>query len=259
MKTLAVMLALVFVVSGVKAKVKIEPVEYRQGSTVLEGYIAYDASVKTPRPGVVIVHDWMGVSDYVKMRAEQIVKLGYVAFVADIYGKGVRPKNQQEASEQAGKFRADRSLMRARAQAAVDELKKRSVVDPKRLAAMGYCFGGGVALELARSGADLAGVISFHGNLDTPNPEDAKNIKGSVLVLHGADDPYVKAEVVQAFQDEMRNARVDWQFVSYGGAVHAFTQAGAGDDPSKGAAYNALADKRSFEEMKRFLREIFGK
>ncbi len=259
MKTLAVMLALVFVASGVKASVKIEPVEYRQGSTVLEGYIAYDASVKTPRPGVVIVHDWMGVSDYVKMRAEQIVKLGYVAFVADIYGKGVRPKNQQEASEQAGKFRADRSLMRARAQAAVDEFKKRSVVDPKRLAAMGYCFGGGVALELARSGADLAGVISFHGNLDTPNPEDAKKIKGSVLVLHGADDPFVKAEVVQAFQDEMRNAKVDWQFVSYGGAVHAFTQAGAGDDPSKGAAYNARADKRSFEEMTRFLREIFGK
>ncbi len=258
MNTLAVLLASLVVASSVKAQMKIEPAEYRQADAVLEGFIAYDAGVTTPRPGVVIVHDYMGVSDYVKMRAEQIVKLGYVAFVADIYGKGVHPTSPEEASKQAGKFRRDIALMRARAQAAIDELKKRSVVDPKKVAAMGYCFGGGVALELARSGADIAGVISFHGSLNTPNPEDAKNIKGSVLVLHGADDPHVKAEVVHAFQEEMRNAKVDWQFVSYGGAVHAFTQTKAGNDPSKGAAYNALADQRSFEEMTRFLREIFS-
>jgi dienelactone hydrolase len=251
--------SLVLVSAGAIAQFKIEPVEYKQGDTVLDGYIAYDAGAKSVRPGVVIVHDWMGVSDYVKMRAEQIVKLGYVAFVADIYGKGVRPKDSQEASQLAGKFRSDRPLLRARAQAAMDELKKRSFVDPNRVGAIGYCFGGGTVLELARSGANLAGVISFHGNLDTPNPDDAKNIKGKVLVLHGADDPYVTAQVVQAFQEEMRKAKADWEFVAYGGAVHAFTQKAAGDDPTKGAAYNASADLRSYARMVTFFQEIFGK
>jgi len=141
----------------------------------------------------------------------------------------------------------------------MDELKKRSFVDPNRVGAMGYCFGGGTVLELARSGANLAGVISFHGNLDTPNPDDAKNIKGKVLVLHGADDPYVPAQVVQAFQEEMRKAKADWEFVAYGGAVHAFTQKAAGDDPTKGAAYNASADLRSYARMVTFFQEIFGK
>jgi dienelactone hydrolase len=259
MKKSLMLAAPLLIAASAIAQFKIEPVEYKQGDAVLDGYIAYDAGAKGARPGVVIVHDWMGVSDYVKMRAEQIVKLGYVAFVADIYGRGVRPKNSEEASQQAGKFRADRPLLRARAQAAVDELKKRSFVDPNRVAAMGYCFGGGTVLELARSGASVAGVISFHGNLDTPKPDDAKNIKGKVLVLHGADDPYVTSQVVQAFQDEMRNARVDWEFVAYGGAVHAFTQKAAGDDPTKGAAYNASADRRSYAQMVSFFTEIFGK
>jgi dienelactone hydrolase len=259
MKKSIMLAAPLLIAASAIAQFKIEPVEYKQGEAVLDGYIAYDAAVKGARPGVVIVHDWMGVGDYVKMRAEQIVKLGYVAFVADIYGKGVRPKNSEEASQQARKFRADRPLLRARAQAALDELKKRSFVDPNRVAAIGYCFGGGTVLELARSGASIAGVISFHGNLDTPKPDDAKNIKGKVLVLHGADDPNVPAQAVQAFQDEMRNARVDWEFVAYGGAVHAFTQKMAGDDPAKGAAYNASADTRSFTRMVSFFQEIFAK
>jgi dienelactone hydrolase len=259
MKILPLLMGMCLVSGGLMAQVKLEHVEYKEGDTVLEGYFAYDEGVKTPRPGVVIVHDWMGVSDYVKMRAEQIVNLGYVAFVADIYGKGVRPKDAQEASQLAGKFRADRALLRARAIAAVLELKKHKGVDVNRIGAMGYCFGGGTVLELARSGEPLAGVVSFHGNLDTPNPDDAQKIKGKVLVLHGADDPFVQAKDVQAFQDEMRKAKVDWQFVAYGGAVHAFTQKGAGNDPSKGAAYNERADARSFDEMARYWREVFGK
>jgi dienelactone hydrolase len=259
MKKIIVLAALFLTAGSAMAQFRMEPVEYKQGDAVLDGYIAYDAAAKGPRPGVVIVHDWMGVGDYVKMRAEQIVKLGYVAFVADIYGKGVRPKNSQEASQQAGKYRADRPLLRARAQAALDELKKRDFVDQKRVAAMGYCFGGGTVLELARSGSPLVGVVSFHGNLDTPNPDDAKNIKGKVLVMHGGDDPFVPAKDVQAFQDEMKKAKVDWEFVAYGGAVHAFTQKGAGDDPSKGAAYNESADRRSFARMEAFFGEIFRK
>jgi dienelactone hydrolase len=258
MKILSLLVAVCCVSWTAGAQVKLDPVEYKQGDTILEGYIAYDAGVKEPRPGVVIVHDWMGVGDYVKMRAEQLVKLGYVAFVADIYGKGVHPKDAQEASQLAGKYRGDRALLRARADAAVKELKKHNVVDVNRIGAMGYCFGGGTVLELARSGEDLAGVVSFHGNLDTPNPDDGKNIKCKVLVLHGADDPFVQAKDVQAFQEEMRKAGVDWQFVAFGGAVHAFTQKGAGNDPGKGAAYNARADARSFEEMVRFWKEAFG-
>ena len=259
MKIIPMVLGLVGLAGIAAAEVKLEPVEYKQGDAVLDGYIAYDPGVKERRPGIVVVHDWMGVGDYVKMRAEQLVKLGYVAFVADIYGKGVRPKDAQEASQISGKFRGDRALLRARANAAVKELKKHSAVDVNRIGAMGYCFGGGTVLELARSGEPLAGVISFHGTLDTPNPDDAKNIRGRILVLHGADDPFVQAKDVQAFQDEMRKANVDWEFVAYGGAVHAFTQKGAGNDPAKGAAYNKKADERSFEEMKRFWKDVFGK
>ena len=259
MKTTILAGIILLFASAVQAGITLESVTYKQGETVLEGYIAFDADITSRRPGVVIVHDWMGVGEYVQMRARQIAELGYVAFVADIYGKGVRPANTQEASAQAGLYRGDRPLLRARAKAAFDQLAADKRVDPSRIAAIGYCFGGGTVLELARSGAPLSGVISFHGNLDTPHPDDAKQIKGKVLVLHGADDPYVPAKAVGAFEEEMRAAKVDWELVSYGGAVHAFTQKGAGSDPTKGAAYNEAADKRSFERMKSFFAEVLGK
>lgn len=233
-------------------------IEYADGPTVLEGYLAYDDSLKTPRPGVLVVHDWTGVGDYVKGRAEQLATLGYIAFAVDIYGQGIRPRNAEEAAAQAGIYRQDRSLMRRRVTVGFDWLRQSPLVDPARIAAMGYCFGGGVALELARSGAAVAGVVSFHGNLDTPHPEDARNCKAKVLVLHGADDPHVGPEQVAAFEQEMRQAGVNWQMVFYGGAVHSFTNPASGSDPSKGAAYNASADRRSWDEMMRFFREIFG-
>lgn len=235
-----------------------ETVEYKQGDTALEGYLAYDDSLKGKLPGVLIVHEWTGLGPYVKKRAEQIAALGYAGFAIDIYGKGIRPKDAKEAAAQAGLYRADRQLMRERAKAGLEELKKHAVVDPGRIAAMGYCFGGGVALELARSGADIAGAVSFHGNLDTPHPEDAGNIKARILVCHGADDPVVPQEQVSAFQNEMRAAHTDWQMISYGNAVHSFTNPDSGNDPSKGAAYNKAADRRSWEAMKSFFKEIFA-
>ncbi|PJZ24166.1 dienelactone hydrolase [Leptospira hartskeerlii] len=239
------------------AKVKSEFVEYKQGDTVLEGFVAYPEGAKKA-PGIVLVHDWMGLGENTKARAEQLAELGYVAFAADIYGKGVRPKSMEEASKLAATFReGDRKLLRARGQAALDALKSQAGVDQKSLAILGYCFGGTAALELARSGAPLKGTISFHGGLSTPKSDDAKNIKGKVLALHGADDPFVKPDEVSAFQEEMRNAGVDWQFVSYGGAVHSFTIKEAGNDNSKGAAYNEKGDKRSWLELKNFLKEIF--
>ena len=242
----------------VRAEIKLETVEYKEGDTICEGAVAFDDANKTLRPGVLLVPDWMGASDYAKSRAKQVAALGYVCFVADIYGKGVRPANAGEAGAQAGKYKADRPLLRQRVNAALAELKKNALVVKTKTSAMGYCFGGTTVLELARSGAEIAGVVSFHGGLDSLNPADGKNIKGKVLVLHGADDPFVKPADIAAFQEEMRGNKVDWQMVWYGDAVHSFTRPDAGTDKSKGAAYNETADKRSWEAMKVFLAEIFA-
>jgi dienelactone hydrolase len=234
---------------------KKERVNYKHGSTLLEGYLAYDDTTQGKRPGVLVVHCFRGLRDFVKERAEQLANLGYVAFALDMYG--VLPKDDQEAFALAKVYGDDRSLMRSRANAGLEILRGNKLTDVKRVGAMGYCFGGGVVLELARSGAEVAGVVGFHATLNTPNREDAKNIKGKVLVLHGADDPLVPTDHVLAFQDEMRMAKVDWQMVFYGGAVHGFTMRKTGMDPSKPVAYNEKADKRSWEAMKTFFREVF--
>lgn len=240
------------------AAIHTETVDYKDGDVVLEGYLAYDDSLKGKLPGVLIVHEWTGIGPYVKRRAVELASLGYVAFAADIYGKGIRPADTKEAARQAGIYRADRHLMRRRAASGLEELKRLKIADPERVAAIGYCFGGGVALELARSGADILGVVSFHGNLDTPHPEDAVNIRAKILACHGADDPIVTQDQVSAFQNEMRAARCDWQMNIYGNAVHSFTNPDSGNDPSKGIAYNKEADMRSWEAMKAFFDEIFS-
>jgi dienelactone hydrolase len=241
------------------ATLRMENVSYKQDTTSLEGVLVYDAAAKGRQPGIVLVPDWMGVSELAKQYAEKTAKLGTVVFIADIYGAKVRPKDMKEASTQAALYKGNRDLMQARARAAYDQLKKSAHVDTTRLAAQGYCFGGTVALELARSGAPLNGTVSFHGGLDTPHPDQAKNIKGEVLANHGADDPFVTQDQVAAFQDEMRKAGVDWRLTQYGGAVHGFTNPNAGSDNSKGMAYNAKADQRSWQETTDFYKEIFAK
>jgi dienelactone hydrolase len=255
---LALAVAAVLAAAPAAAAVKAEPVAYKQDTTALEGLLVYDAAAKGKQPGIVLVPDWMGMSDLAKQYGEKVAKMGYVVLVADIYGKNVRPKDMKEASTQAGIYRNDRALMQARAKAALEQLLKSPRVEASKTAAMGFCFGGGVALELARSGADLDAVVSFHGNLDTPHPEQAKNIKGKVLVLHGADDPFVTQDQVKAFQDEMRAAKTDWALVQYGNAVHAFTNPNAGNDNSKGMAYNPEAEKRSFRAMQDLYQEVFA-
>lgn len=247
----------VFIAVQVHAEIKKEAIEYKHGDVVLEGYLAYDGAVQGKRPGVLVVHEWRGLNDYARRRAEQLAEMGYIAFALDMYGKGVYAKDHEEAGKLAGIYRSDRKLMRERARAGLEILRDHSLTDQKRMAAIGYCFGGTTVLELAREGEDLLGVVSFHGSLSTPTPEDAKNIKGKVLVLHGANDKFISSDEISAFQEEMRKADVDWQMIFYGGAVHSFTVPEAGDDPSKGMAYNEKVDKRSWGEMKRLFEEIF--
>jgi dienelactone hydrolase len=258
MKRIFTLLSLAFAISASRAEIVTKTIEYKQGDTTLEGFLAYDNSVASARPGVLIVHQWKGLGAYEKMRAEMLAKMGYIAFACDIYGKGIRPTSMQDAGAQAGKYKNDRKLLRERVNAGLTELRKQQGVDTKKIAAIGYCFGGTTALELARSGADVNGVVSFHGGLSSPTPEDAKNIKAKVLALHGADDPNVPPAEVAGFEKEMREAKADWQLIAYGNAVHSFTDKSAGNDNSKGAAYNEKADKRSWQAMKDFFTELFG-
>lgn len=234
-----------------------KPVEYKAGDVLCEGWQAYDDANDVKRPAVLVVHQWTGVSDNEKMRARMLAELGYNVLVADVYGKGIRPK-PPESGKEAGKYKADRPLLRDRVKAGLAVLSKDARTDTGKIACIGYCFGGTAAIELGRSGAPIKGIVSFHGSLDSPNPADGKKIKGKVLALHGADDPFVPAKDLAAFEQEMKDSGVDYKLVQYPGAVHSFTQISAGNDNSKGAAYNEAADKASWEEMKAFFIRIFA-
>jgi dienelactone hydrolase len=242
-----------------KAEIITKQVDYEQGGVQFSGLLVYDDSVKEKRPGVLVIHDWMGHGPFAVEKAKQLAQEGYVAFAADMYGKGIYAKNAQEAAQRAGAIKQDRALMRGRVQAALDVLKKQEQVDSSRTAAIGFCFGGTTVLELARSGAEVTGVVSFHGGLETPMPAQPGQVRGKILALHGADDPFVPPAEVANFEKEMQNAKCNWELVAYGNAVHSFTNKAAGTDNSKGAAYNEQADRRSFQAMKDFFHELFGK
>ena len=237
--------------------IKTQIVEYRDGDHVCEGYLAYDDAKSGKRPGVFVAHEWNGCGEYMYKRCEMLAELGYVAFAADIFGKGIRAKTFPECEAISKAYYEDRQLTRRRARAGLDVLAKQPNVDTSKIAAIGYCFGGIVVLELARSGADVKGSVAFHGQLSTPNPADAKNIKGKVLICHGAIDPVVPPAEVAAFEKEMEDAKIDWQFISYGGAMHTFTNWNLPTTPPPGvpAAYNEKADKRSWKAMRDFFAE----
>lgn len=252
-------LALMGLVGLAEAAVVSKPVPYEIDGEAFEGLLIYDDSVSSPRPGLLMVPDWLGVSENSAKQAALIAGDKYVVFMADMYGKAVRPANAEEAGAAAGAVRADRALMRKRAQAAVEVFKAQAgqvALDSGKLGAIGFCFGGGSVLELARSGAPLQGFVSFHGNLDTPNPADAQNIKAPVLVLHGADDPSVPPTQVEAFMAEMTAAKTDWQLVSYGGAVHSFTNPQA-NMPGRNQ-YHPQVAARAYRAMNDLFDEVFA-
>ncbi|HEX7261305.1 MAG TPA: dienelactone hydrolase family protein [Luteolibacter sp.] len=258
MKTLIPLFLAASLVTASQATLVEKNVTYQQDGASLEGFHVYDDAVTGKRPAVLVIHQWTGLGDHEKRSSRQLAELGYNVFAADIYGKGIRPQ-PPEAGKEAGKYKGDRALYRARLTSALDWLKADERTDGKKIAAIGYCFGGAGVLELARSGADIAGVVSFHGSLDAAAgmTAEAGKIPAKVLVLHGADDPFAPAEQVAALQKELTAAKADWQFILYGGAVHSFTQKTAGNDNSKGAAYNEAADRRSWAAMQAFFAELF--
>ncbi len=232
-------------------------IDYEHNGQTLQGFFAYDDSVEGKRPGILVIHEWWGHGDYVRSRAKQLARAGYIAFALDMYGKGLYADDHEKAAELSGLYRKDRSLMRERAAEGLNQLKDHDLTDGSKLAAIGYCFGGTTVLEMARAGLDISGVVSFHGGLGTPLPASPGNIKAEILVFNGAEDQFISKQEIEAFWDEMTNAEAVWQFVSLGGAVHSFTVPSAGDDKSTGVAYNANADRRSWRMMRLFLNDLF--
>lgn len=239
------------------SQVTVRSVVYQIDGQSYESRLAFDASHKSPLPGLLMAPNWMGIGAGAEEIAKTVASKGYVVLIADLYGQNVRPSNGDEAGAAMMPLKNDRVLLNTRMQAALDQLQGQTeaAVDPAKLATFGFCFGGCCSLELARTGAPLKAAVSFHGTLDTPNPADANNIKGSVLVMHGAADPLVPAEQLPAFEDEMNAAGVDWQLLKLGGAVHSFTDPQA-DAPGK-TMYDAKASARAFQSMYNLLDEVF--
>ena len=241
------------------AAMQAKPVEWKQGKQRFSGYLVYNDANATKRPGLMMVPDWKGVTPASVEKAKQIASAGYVVLIADMFGKGVRPKDDKAAGALVGKIYQDLPKLRARAVAALDFLRAQSAnapIDTDRIGALGFCFGGKTVLELARSGADVAGVVSFHGGLDTTLPAQSGVLKTSVLVLNGADDTYVPAAQIEGFESEMKAADADWQFVNFSGAVHCFALESAKSPP--GCVYNERAAKRAMTMMNQFFFERFG-
>jgi len=236
--------------SAALAEVKTESFDYKQGETTLEGFIAYDDAQTGKRPGVLIFPQWTGTSDHERNVAREMAKLGYVAMVADVYGKGVRPAPPKDSGAEMGKYMSNRPLLRSRVKAGFETFSQRANVNAAKIAVIGYCFGGTAALEAGRDGLPAAAIVSLHGVLSNPTPADAKNFKTPVLVLHGADDAVVSAKEVETFQAEMKEAKADLQFISYSGAPHGFTQAGN--------YFNAKAAARSWVAMQDLFKETLA-
>ncbi|MCX6120997.1 MAG: dienelactone hydrolase family protein [Ignavibacteriales bacterium] len=240
-----------------RAEVIGKAVEYTAGGVTLKGYLAFDNSVKGKRPAVIVVHEWWGVTEYPKKRADMLAKLGYVAFAADMYGDGKIAENPTDAQKYAGESMKDFSALKGKFSAVIELLKNNELVDPNNIAAIGYCYGGGVVLNMARAGMDLKSVVSFHGNLAAVESAQKGKVKTKILVCNGGADKFTSKESIDNFKNEMKSAEVDFTFKSYRGALHAFSNPAAtelGKKFNMPIAYNERADKKSWAEMQKFLK-----
>jgi len=249
-------------VSTARGEVRGEPVTYSDGTTTMKGYLAYDDGSSGKRPGILVVHEWWGQNEYVRKRARMLAELGYVALAVDMYGEGKVADHPDDAGKFSGEIRKNMDLGRRRFETARKLLAGYRLTDPTRIGAIGYCFGGGVVLQMARDGSDLAGVASFHGGLATDSPAKKGAVKAKVLVATGADDRFVPPDQVEAFRKEMSDAGADFRVISYPGAVHSFTNPDADANGKRfnlPLAYNAEADRKSWDEMKGFFSKIFSR
>jgi len=255
---LLLLLVLVFC-SPVSAQIQHELLQYRDGETVLQGYVAWDDAISGKRPGILLAHEWWGMNDYARQRADMLASLGYVAFALDMYGDDKVTGHGKQASAWMKQITANIQQWRHRAELGLQELRQHKWVDNKKIAAIGYCFGGATVMQLAYAGADLQAVVSFHGSLPVASSSDAKQIKSKILVEHGSADPFVPAERISAFQQALDQADVDWQMDIYGGARHSFTNPMAKQYGIEALAYDESADRRSWQQMQRFLKEVFAR
>lgn len=241
-------------------KIEGKQVEYTAGGVTLKGYLAYDANLKKRRPGVLVVHEWWGQNEYVRNRARMLAELGYTALALDMYGEGKIAAHPADAGRFSSEVMKNFPVAKERFLAALEFLKKQPSVDPQRIAAIGYCFGGGVVLNMARHGVDIKGVASFHGSLASVKPDKPTQIKAAVRVYNGAEDKFISAEAIEALKKEMAEQKVDFKFINYPGAIHAFTNPDATENGKKfniPIAYNEAADRASWEDLKEFLAQIF--
>ena len=243
--------------SLVQAKVQSRVVPYSHGGTSFEGFLAWDDSIKGKRPGILVVHEWWGHNEYARSRAKQLATLGYVAFAADMYGKGKVTTHPEKASEWAKLTTSNIETWRGRAKAGLKQLQADPKVDPNNLAAIGYCFGGATVMQLVYGGATVKGVVSFHGSLPLPHKTQTIPHSAKVLIAHGASDPFLSADHIGQFKDALNNAEIDWQMVWYSGAQHSFTNPSADQYGLKGAKYHKESDQRSWSHMKIFFNELF--
>jgi dienelactone hydrolase len=260
-RVLWLMMLSLLAIPPASATVNGHEIDYRAADgTILKGYLASDDGLPGQRPGVLVVHEWWGHNAYARKRAEMLAGLGYVALAVDMYGSGQQADHPEDAGKFAGAVRKNLPLMKERFVAALELLRAQPNVDPARIAAIGYCFGGSVVLEMARAGVDLKGVASFHGSLDGGSTARPGQVKARVLVLNGAADTFVTAEQIEAFKKEMEAAGVNYSFISYPGARHSFTNPDADAYAKKfnmPIGYNAEADRASWLELQGFFKEIF--
>lgn len=259
LRVLGILIAVLAIGGSVTAQAALhtEKVEYKYGDTVLVGYLAYEGSIKGKRPGVLVVHEWWGLNDYAKSRAEALAKEGYISLALDMYGEGKRTEHPKQAGQWSTYIRQNKGIGKERFMAAYALLRGHKLTEKEKIAAIGYCFGGHVVLSMAQEGVDLRGVVSFHGALPAERVEPNR-IRAKILVCHGADDPLITQEQIRQYQENLRYAHADWQFIIYGGAKHSFTNPGADGRGMPALGYNRAVDKRSWKAMLSLFEEVFG-